>query len=163
VRLARNASGRGHVSRYAEGIAVGVATTPFALRRPSTDLRRGPLCRELRSAIGIGLIRRGSALRRRPYALRRGRSTPTSYAEGCRRRIVRRGHIPIRRRPEALGIELDSCSGEYPEDKKGDIAQSCPSTCVQDTLDQLERSTWTICFRHAKGHWIASRSLCDIK
>jgi hypothetical protein len=43
--LARNALGCFHVSLYAEGIAVGVATTPFALLRPSTVLRRRSLCR----------------------------------------------------------------------------------------------------------------------
>jgi hypothetical protein len=43
--LAREALGIFHASLYAEGIAVGVATTPFALLRPSTVLRRRSLRR----------------------------------------------------------------------------------------------------------------------
>jgi hypothetical protein len=92
-----------HVSLYAEGIVVVVATTPFALRRPSTELCRWPLGQ------GPTVSRRYCSYTPRvsttPMVTRapRGRSTPTSYAEGCRRCSVRRGHIPIRRRLEALG------------------------------------------------------------
>jgi hypothetical protein len=92
--LAREALGIFHASLYAEGIAVSVAMTPFALLHPSTVLRRRSL-------------RRGPPSSRRHcfYTPTVTRALPREvYAEGCRQRSVRRGHNPIRRRLEALGI-----------------------------------------------------------
>jgi hypothetical protein len=63
--LAREALGIFHASLYAEGIAVGVATTPFAVLRPSAVLRRWSL-------------RRGPpSSRRHCFYMPRARPTPT--------------------------------------------------------------------------------------
>jgi hypothetical protein len=62
-------------------------------------------------AVGIGPVRRGLLIRRGSARLRRGRSTPRLYTDGCPRRIIRQRQCSVRRGSKAVGVLLDSCSG----------------------------------------------------
>jgi hypothetical protein len=101
---------RRHVSIYAEGKAVGVCPSwRLAWRLPWAAMPRASTPRVPR-AVGIGPVRRGPPIRRGSARLRRGRSTPRRYADGCPRRIIRRRLCCIRRGSKAVGNVLDSCS-----------------------------------------------------
>jgi hypothetical protein len=78
---------------YADGAALGVAVTAVTLTVPVSELRRRPVRRRVGPAVGLLRLRRRATLRRGPRGLCRGPPSPRSYAEGPRRRIVRRGQV----------------------------------------------------------------------
>jgi hypothetical protein len=83
-----------HVWTYADGAALGVAVTAVTLTVPVSELRRRPVRRRVGPTVGPFRLRRWAALRRGP-------TSPRSYAERHRRCIVHRGQVGAT--PSAVG------------------------------------------------------------